>query len=61
MVRTVVAALLAAATAHAAGWQELDGAPCPEFAAGRWFNADTPPTAAALRGRVFLLAFICDT
>jgi hypothetical protein len=59
MVRTaIVAFLLLAGGARAEGWQALDGAPCPEFSARRWFNTQgTAPTAASLKGQVFLLVF----
>ncbi len=63
MVRTaLLSLLLLAGAARAQGWRSLDGASCPEFAAGRWFNTDgTAPTAAALKGRVFLLTFFGNT
>jgi hypothetical protein len=58
----VAVLLLLSAPVRAEGWQAHDGAPCPAFAAGRWFNTDgARPTAASLKGQVFLLVFFGGT
>jgi hypothetical protein len=54
--------LLLPAVALAEGWQQLGGAPCPEFAAARWFNTDgAKPTRASLAGQVYLVVFFGGT
>lgn len=58
----IASLLLLPAVARAEGWQTLEGAPCPEFGAGRWLNADGErPTRRSLGGRVFLLVFFGGT
>lgn len=60
--RVLVAVMLLLAIARAEGWQSLDGKPCPEFAAARWFNTEgARPTPALLKGQVFLLVFFGGT
>jgi hypothetical protein len=41
-----------------AEWKKLDGQKVPEFSAGEWLNTgkDTP-SAASLRGKVYLIEF----
>jgi hypothetical protein len=47
-----------AAPARAEGWKKLDGQKVPDFQAKEWFNTgDQAPTAADLRGKVWLLEF----
>jgi len=61
MMRTglIAAAAVAALTFPAfAGWKNLDGRKVPEFTAKEWLNTGKDaPSAASLRGKVYLLEF----
>ena len=53
-----LAILLALAAPAAAEWQKMDGQKVPEISAKEWLNTGKEkPTAATLRGKVFILEF----
>lgn len=59
--RTLTMAMLMAATLAAtarADWRTMNGERAPAFSAETWLNTGkTSPTAADLRGKVYLLEF----
>jgi len=60
MKRTLLtlAALAFLATPGMAGWKNLDGQKVPDFTAKEWMNTGKQaPSAASLRGKVYLLEF----
>lgn len=60
MKRTLIAlaTLACLAAPGSADWKKLDGQKVPDITAGEWFNAGKEaPTAASLRGKVYLLEF----
>ncbi len=59
--RTLAIAMLMLATLAAtagADWRSMNGERAPEFSAENWLNTGkTAPTAADMRGKVYLLEF----